>query len=88
MGAAPASVLGVVLKRGMLLAGIGIAVGIAGSIATNGLLTGVFQNQMGGHSVWSYAIAVPTLVMITLLAAYIPARRAAHTDPLRALRQD
>jgi predicted permease len=88
VGAAPASVLGMVLKRGMLLAGIGIAVGIAGSIATNGLLTGVFQNQMGGHSVWSYLLAVPTLVAITLMAAYIPARRAARTDPLRALRQD
>jgi macrolide transport system ATP-binding/permease protein len=88
VGAAPASVLRMVLRRGMILAGIGIVFGVAGSMATNGLLTGVFQNQMGGHSVWSYAVAVPTLVMITLLAAYIPARRAAQTDPLRALRQD
>jgi predicted permease len=88
VGAAPASVLGMVLKRGMFLAGIGIAVGMVGSVATNGLLTGVFQNQMPGYSAWSYAVAVPTLVMITLLAAYIPARRASHTDPLRALRQD
>ena len=88
VGAAPRSVLGMILKRGMLLAGIGIAFGIAGSIATNGLLTGVFQNQLPGYSVWSYAVAVPALVLITLLAAYIPARRAARTDPLRALRQD
>jgi putative ABC transport system permease protein len=88
VGAAPASVLRMVLKRGMILAGIGIAIGIAGSIATSGLLSGVFQNQAGGHNVWSYALAVPMLVAITLLAAYIPARRAARTDPLRALRQD
>jgi len=88
VGAAPASVLHMVLKRGMLLAGIGIVLGIAGSIAANGLLNGVFQNQMGSQSVWSHAIAVPTLVVITLIAAYIPARRAARTDPLRALRQD
>jgi macrolide transport system ATP-binding/permease protein len=88
VGAAPASVLQMVLRRGMILAGVGIVLGVAGSIATNGLLSGVFQNQMGGHSVWSYLLAVPTLVAITLIAAYIPARRAARTDPLRALRQD
>jgi predicted permease len=88
VGAAPSSVLRMVLRRGMILAGVGIAFGIAGSIATNGLLVGVFQNQMPGYSVWSYALAVPTLVAITLIAAYIPARRAARTDPLRALRQD
>lgn len=88
VGAAPSSVLHMVLRRGMILAGVGIVVGIAGSIATNGLLVGVFQNQMPGYTVWSYAVAVPTLVTITLIAAYIPARRAARTDPLRALRQD
>lgn len=88
VGAAPNSVLRMVLRRGMVLAGVGIALGIAGTIATNGLLSGVFQNQMGGHNVWSYLLAVPTLVGITLIAAYIPARRAANTDPLRALRQD
>ncbi len=91
VGAAPASVLRMVLKRGMILAGVGIALGIAGSIATSGLLTGVFNGgstAAAGSSVWSYVVAVPTLVAITLIAAYIPARRAAHTDPLRALRQD
>jgi predicted permease len=91
VGAAPASVLRMVLKRGMILAGVGIALGIAGSIATSGLLTGVFSGgpaAAAGNSVWSYVVAVPMLVAITLLAAYIPARRAANTDPLRALRQD
>jgi len=91
VGAAPASVLRMVLKRGMILAGVGIALGIAGSIGTSGLLAGVFNGGTGaaaGNNVWSYVVAVPTLVAITLIAAYIPARRAARTDPLRALRQD
>jgi ABC-type antimicrobial peptide transport system permease subunit len=88
VGAAPSSVLRMVLRRGMILAGIGIVFGIVGSVATGGLLRGVFQNQDAGHTVWTYALAVPMLVAITLFAAYIPARRAARTDPLRALRQD
>ena len=89
VGAAPGSVLSMVLRHGMLLALVGIAVGIAASIATGGLLRGVFQNQgAAGNDVLTYVLVVPLLVAVTLLAAYIPARRAARTDPLRALRQD
>ena len=89
VGAAPSSVLRMVLKQGMLLAGVGIAVGIVGSIATGGLLVGVFQNQgFAGIGVLAYVLVVPVLVGVTMLAAYVPARRAARTDPLRALRQE
>ncbi len=89
VGAAPGSVLSMVLRHGMLLAIVGIAVGIVASIATGGLLGGVFQNQgAAGNDILTYLLVVPLLVAVTLLAAYIPARRAARTDPLRALRQD
>jgi predicted permease len=91
VGAAPTSVLRMVLRRGVILMAVGIVLGIAGSIATSGLLNGVFMGgptAAAGNNLWSYMIAVPTLVAVTLIAAYIPARRAARTDPLRALRQD
>jgi macrolide transport system ATP-binding/permease protein len=89
VGAAPGSVLGMVLRHGMLLATVGIAVGIGASIATGGLLRGVFQNQgAAGNDILTYVLVVPVLVAVTLLAAYVPARRASRTDPLRALRQD
>ena len=89
VGAAPGSVLGMVLRHGMLLAAIGIAVGIVASISTGGLLRGVFQNQgAAGNDILTYVLVVPVLVAVTLFAAYVPARRAARTDPLRALRQD
>ena len=90
VGAAPASVLSMVLKHGMVLAAVGIAAGIAGSIATSGLLRGVFQNQPLNDDVAAlrYLLAIVLLVGVTLVATYLPARRAARTDPLRALRQD
>jgi hypothetical protein len=90
VGAEPVSVLGMVLKRGMLLAGVGIALGVIASIPIGGLLRGVFESQLtaANDSIVSHLIVVPTLVAVTLLAAYMPARRAARTDPLRALRQD
>jgi hypothetical protein len=44
--------------------------------------------RKAGNDVLTYVLVVPLLVAVTLLAAYIPARRAARTDPLRALRQD
>jgi putative ABC transport system permease protein len=90
VGAEPVSVLSMVLKRGMLLASVGIVIGVIGSIPVGGLLRGVFASSLSaaGDSVVSYVIVVPTLVAVTLLAAYVPARRAGRTDPLLALRQD
>ena len=90
VGAAPGSLLGMVLKRGMLLAGAGIAVGLAGSVAVGQLLRGVFESSLtpASESVVAYALVVAIVVAVTLLAAYLPARRAAHIDPLRALRHD
>jgi putative ABC transport system permease protein len=80
-----------VLRGGMLLATIGIAIGVGASLAVGQLLRGVFESQVVsfvGDSVLTYALVVPALVAVTLLAAYLPARRAARIDPLRALRQD
>ena len=90
VGAAPSSVLGMVLRGGMVLAGVGIAIGVIASIATGGLLKGVFASQstMAGNNPATYLLVVSAVIAVTLLAAFVPARRAARIDPLRALRQD
>ena len=46
VGAAPDSVLRLVLRRGMILAGVGIVIGVIGSIAVDGLLRGVFESTL------------------------------------------
>ena len=89
VGAAPLSVLGMVLRRGMVLAGVGILIGVIASIATGGLLQGIFESQSAaGNNPVTYALVVSAVITVTLLAAFVPARRAARIDPLRALRQD
>jgi predicted permease len=87
VGAQPGSVLRMVLRHGALLAGAGTVVGVAITLAVNGLLRGMFPSSQG-IDITVYLLAVPGLLALTLVAALIPARRAAHIDPLLALRQD
>jgi predicted permease len=89
IGAQSGSVLRLVMRHGLLLAGGGTLLGVIASAATGGLLRAAFPfPQVPAVDVLTYVIVVPTLLAVTLLAAYIPARRAARIDPLRALRQD
>jgi len=90
VGAAPSSLLGMVLKRGMVLAGVGIVIGVIASLATGNLLRGVFASQstLIGNGPFTYALVVSGVIVVMLLAAFVPANRAARIDPLRALRQD
>jgi len=89
VGAHPSSVLRMVLRHGLLLAVSGILVGSIGSIAMRGLLQAAFPFPNARNlGMTTYVVVVPTLLAITLLAAYIPARRASRIDPLLALRQE
>jgi predicted permease len=87
VGAPSASVLRMVLRHGLALAAAGVVVGVIGSIAVGGLVRVVFPNA-GLIDFTTYLLVVPALVAITLLAAWVPARRAARIDPLVALRQE
>jgi predicted permease len=87
VGAPSSSVLRMVLRHGFALAVSGVVVGVIGSVAVGGLIRSVFPNA-GAIDPTTYLLVVPVLVAVTLLAAWIPARRAARTDPLVALRQE
>jgi ABC-type antimicrobial peptide transport system permease subunit len=86
MGAVPGSVLRMILRQGTIPSVAGVAFGIIASAAVGGALQAVFPGT--GGDVFTYLMIVPVVVVVVMLAAYVPARRAAHIDPLLALRQD
>jgi predicted permease len=87
LGAQTGGVLWLVLKESLLLLGIGIVIGIPAALGASRLL----QSQLFGLSPYdpsTFATAVLMVAVVTLLAAYVPARRAARIDPMVALRYE
>jgi ABC-type antimicrobial peptide transport system permease subunit len=87
VGAHSSSVLRMVLRHGLVLSESGIVLGVIGSAAVGNLLRAIFPSA-GAIDIATYLLVVPLLVVVTLFAAYFPARRAARIDPLVALRQE
>ena len=87
LGATPGSVLGLVIGKGMLLAGIGVAVGVGGAW----LLTRSMQSVLYGirpSDPVTFVQVVLALLGAALVASWLPARRALHIDPVSSLRSD
>ncbi len=86
LGAQPAQIIRMIVGGGARLVATGTAVGIAGALALSGLLRGLLFG-VGPRDVATY-VAVPALLaVVALIAAYIPARRAARLQPIDALRE-
>jgi putative ABC transport system permease protein len=87
LGAGKGSVLALILGQGLMLAIAGLVLGMAISVAGTRLLTTMlFQVKPNDVSVY---LGVSILLgLVTLIAAYVPARRAAGIDPLTALREE
>lgn len=86
IGAARGTVLRMVLKQGLVLALIGIGIGLAASVGAERLLHAIFESD--GTGVITYLLVAPALLGVTALAVYIPARRASRIDPMRVLRYE
>ena len=85
LGASRAAVLRLVLRQGLTLAIVGVAIGLAGAAwLTQYVSTLLFNVAPLDPAI--FAAATLTLVAVALLACYVPARRATRTDPLVALR--
>ena len=87
LGAAPGDVLRLVLRQGLLLATIGIAIGLVGALAATRLLTHLIPSVHPGDPL-TLAVVSVLLMGIALAASYLPARRATQVDPVVALRHE
>jgi ABC-type antimicrobial peptide transport system permease subunit len=78
-----------VLRQGMVLALVGLAVGLVASIAAGMLLAAAFpQGGQERTDVPALMIVALTVLVVTFIATYIPATRAASIHPVQALRHD
>jgi putative ABC transport system permease protein len=87
LGAKRNQVSWMILRRGLLQLGIGTAVGLVGAYFTSNLMRTLLV-QMSPHDPATFAIITGLLLLITLIACLVPARRAMRVDPVVALRAE
>jgi ABC-type lipoprotein release transport system permease subunit len=87
LGATPARSVRTIMDEGVVLAGIGVSIGVGGALRVGRAL----RTLLHGVSPYDPATLVAVVLLVTvvsLLACYLPARRAARVDPLTLLRNE
>ncbi len=87
LGATPGKVMAMVLRQGLIMAGIGLTIGLGGALAATRVLTTMLFEVKPGDAA-TYVAVTLLLGLVAMAASYFPARRATRVDPLSALRQD
>lgn len=87
LGASAPSLLRLVLYRGLVLAAIGLVIGVAGSVAVTRAMATILYGVGARDPVTMTAVAA-ILALVALAACYVPARRATRVDPMVALRYE
>jgi putative ABC transport system permease protein len=87
LGAGQGRVLALILKEGMLLAGVGLALGLFGAYGVGKVMHGLLYN-VAVFDFAAFSAVAAVLLLAGLLACFIPAHRATLVDPMQALRQE
>jgi predicted permease len=87
VGARPGDILWMVLRGGMALVGAGLVCGILGALGATRLIASYLYGVPATDPVTFSGVAL-FLAAVAFLACYVPARRAAHSDPVQTLRQE
>ena len=85
LGADRMNIVGLVVKQGLVLAVVGVALGIAAAVALTKFMSSVLYGVSATDPA-TFVVVSATLIAVALLASYIPARSATKVDPLVALR--
>jgi ABC-type antimicrobial peptide transport system permease subunit len=87
LGASRGEVVGMVLREGMALAGLGIVLGVLAALAFSRILAGLLFG-ISGTDALTFVGVTAAVAGVSLLASYLPARRATGVNPMVALRND
>ena len=87
LGSPRGNVLSMIVRQGVRLGAIGVALGLAGAIAATRLIENMLFG-VSGTDPFALIAAATVLIAAALVASWFPARRAARTDPMVALRQE
>ena len=87
IGAQPRDVLRLMMSKGLTLVAVGTVIGLAMGVGVERLMNSMLFNA-GGVDLTVYLVVVPTMILVTMFAAYVPARRASKIPPTLALRYE
>jgi predicted permease len=87
LGAQAQSVTRMFVAHGLTLAGVGVAIGLAAAVGMMRLISSLLF-EVSPLDPLTYVVVSVTLVAATVLASYVPARRATSVDPIQALRSE
>jgi putative ABC transport system permease protein len=87
LGAQPRSVLGLVIRQAVVLVGAGVGVGVLAALGVSRILVSLLVG-VTSYDPLTFAGVSALMVAVALVACYIPAYRAAHVDPMVALRHE
>jgi putative ABC transport system permease protein len=87
LGAKPSQIIGMVVGQNLRIVGIGLAVGIAAAIPATRLMRGLLY-QVGPNDPGTFIVIAAMLAAVSIVAAYVPARRGTQVDPVVTLKAE
>ncbi|MCP4658218.1 MAG: FtsX-like permease family protein [bacterium] len=87
LGARADDIVALVIRRGLLSVSLGLGIGLAAALAAGRLVESLLYG-VEATDLPSFAVGAATLLVVTIVACYLPARRAAAIDPLETLRRE